>query len=218
MDDADAFAELYRSESEAVLIFLTRRTLDGETALDLTAETFAIAMRSWRTLRGLGHEQRRAWLFTVARRQLSHYLRRASVERRATHKLGIQAPRISQDDLALIERRAGLEELRAVLGRELASLSAEQREALSMRVVQERSYEEIAATLGVSEQTVRARVSRGLRRLGRALGPHQAGLEGAPRLQGSPCLEESPRPGGSSAQLEGPPCLEGSSAQPEGSA
>ena len=47
MDDADAFSELYRGEAEAVLIFLTRRTLDGETAVDLTAETFAIAMRSW---------------------------------------------------------------------------------------------------------------------------------------------------------------------------
>lgn len=199
MDDADAFAELYRSESEAVLIFLTRRTLDGETALDLAAETFAIAMRSWRTLRGLGREQRRAWLFTVARRQLSRYLRRAAVERRATRRLGIRVPQVSQDDLALIERRAGLEELRTVLGRELASLSAEQREALGMRIVQERSYEEIAATLGVSEQTVRARVSRGLRRLARALGPYQARLEGSARLE-DPARQEGP-----TAQLEGSP-------------
>src|SRR5436309_1821111 len=47
MEDADAFAELYRHEGEAVLIFLTRRTFDAETALELTAETFAIAMRPW---------------------------------------------------------------------------------------------------------------------------------------------------------------------------
>jgi RNA polymerase sigma-70 factor (ECF subfamily) len=48
MDDADAFSELYRREGEAVLVFLARRTLDVELALDLTAETFAIALTSWR--------------------------------------------------------------------------------------------------------------------------------------------------------------------------
>jgi DNA-directed RNA polymerase specialized sigma24 family protein len=83
MDDADAFSELYRREGEPVLIFLTRRTWDGETALELTAETFAVALRAWRKLGVLGPEQQRVWLFTVARRQLARYLRRAKVERRA---------------------------------------------------------------------------------------------------------------------------------------
>jgi RNA polymerase sigma-70 factor (ECF subfamily) len=179
MDDAEAFSELYRSEAEAVLIFLTRRTLDGETAVDLTAETFAVAMRSWTKLRGLQREQQRAWLFTVARRQFGRYLRRAKVELRAVQRLGIQIPTVGHDDLLLIERRAGLSELRAALGRELARLSPEQREALALRVVEERPYEEIAERLGVSEQTVRARVSRGLRGLARALEPYQAALEGS---------------------------------------
>jgi DNA-directed RNA polymerase specialized sigma24 family protein len=113
MDDADAFAELYRQEGEDVLIFLTRRTWDGEAALELTAETFAIALREWRRLEGLEREQQRAWLFTVARRQLSRYLRRARVERRALERLGMQVPEVDYDDLLLIERRAGLSELRA---------------------------------------------------------------------------------------------------------
>lgn len=180
MDDAEAFSELYRSEAEAVLIFLTRRTLDGETAVDLTAETFAITMRSWTKVRGLQPEQQRAWLFTVAKRQFGRYLRRAVVERRTVARLGIQIPAVAHDDLLLIERRAGLSELRTALGRELAGLSPEQREALSLRIVEERPYEEIAEQLGVSEQTARARVSRGLRRLAGALEPHRATLEGSP--------------------------------------
>ncbi|MGA9876432.1 MAG: sigma-70 family RNA polymerase sigma factor [Solirubrobacteraceae bacterium] len=179
MDDADGFSELYRSEGEDVLIFLTRRTLDGETAVELTAETFAIAMRSWKKLSGLAREQQRAWLFTVARRQLGRYLRRARVEQRAVQKLGVQLPAVDHDDLLLIERRAGLSELRTVLGRELAHLSPEQRQALSLRIVDERPYEEIAKQLGVSEQTARARVSRGLRGLAQALEPYQAALEGS---------------------------------------
>ena len=54
-------------------------------------------------------------------------------------------------------------------GVELARLSVEQREALRLRVVEERSYAEAASLLGVSEQAVRARVSRGLRSLAGAL-------------------------------------------------
>ena len=178
MDDAEAFAELYRREGETVLIFLTRRTWDGETALELTAETFAIALRGWRRLAGLEPEQQRAWLFTVARRQLSRYLRRARVERRAIQRLGMQIPQVDHDDLLLIERRAGLPELRSTLARELGRLSGAQRDALRLRVVEERSYEELASQLGVSEQTARARVSRGLRALSRALDPHDAAAEG----------------------------------------
>jgi RNA polymerase sigma-70 factor (ECF subfamily) len=169
MEDAEACSELYRREGEAVLIFLTRRTWDGEIALELTAETFAIAVRSWRRLRALAPEQQRAWLFTVAKRLLSRYRRRAAVERRAVQRLGMQVPRVEVDDLALIEQRAGLPELRALLAGELERLSGAQREALRLRVVEERPYEELAAMLGITEQNARARVSRGLRSLSRSL-------------------------------------------------
>jgi RNA polymerase sigma-70 factor (ECF subfamily) len=137
-----------------------------------------VALRSWRKLRLLGPEQQRAWLFTVARRQLGRYLRRATVERKAVHRLGMQIPPVDHDDLLLIERRAGLPELRRAVERELARLSPSQRDALHMRVIEERSYAEISLQLGVSEQTVRARVSRGLRALGRALEPYHAAHEG----------------------------------------
>jgi RNA polymerase sigma-70 factor (ECF subfamily) len=171
MDDAEAFSLLYEREGEAVLIFLARRTMDAEVAIDLTAETFAVALRSWATLQGLEPLQRRAWLFTVARRQYSGYVRRARVERRAVERLGIQVPAVHHEDLLLIEERAGLAELRVALGRELGRLSVDQREALRLRVVEERPYEELACRLGISEQTARARVSRGLRTLMAALEP-----------------------------------------------
>ena len=159
MDDADAFSGLYEREGEAVLFFLARRSMEPEVAVDLTAETFAVALRSWGTL------------FTVARRLYGRYARRARVERRAVERLGIQVPPVHRDDLALIEERCGLGELRAALGLELARLSNEQREALRLRVVEERPYDEVARRLGVSEQTARARVSRGLRALTAALEP-----------------------------------------------
>ena len=165
----DEFAAMYAREGEVVLVFVARRTLDAAVAADLTAETFAQAFCSWPRLRGRSQPEVRAWLFTVARRQLSRYFRRGRVEHRALQRLGIRVPALHEDDVAAIDDRAGLGELRAALGVELARLSVEQREALRLRVVEERSYAEAARVLGVSEQAVRARVSRGLRSLAGAL-------------------------------------------------
>ena len=108
MADAGEFDGFYRRESEGVLVFFARRTLDPETAVDLTAETFGHAYLGWRGLRGDSHEERQAWLYTIARRRLARYLRRGRVERRAVQRLGIQTPVAHEDDLALIEQRAGL--------------------------------------------------------------------------------------------------------------
>lgn len=166
---AEGFVELYRRESELVLGFCARRVLEPETAVDLTAETFAQAFRGRGGFRGRTEAEARAWLLVIARRQVARYLRRGSMDRRATQRLGIQVPDLSPDEADEIERRAGLPQLRALLGAELARLSADQREALRLRVVEERSYQDVAEVLGLSEATARARVSRGLRALGDAL-------------------------------------------------
>lgn len=162
------FVRWYEREAEAVLIFHARRTMDPELALDLTAETFAEAWRCRGRIDATSPEQLRGWLFTIARRQLSRYWRRGKVERRAMETLKMQVPAAHEDDLAEIDERAGLPELRAAMAIELARLSDDQRRALELRVVEERSYAEIAGMLGVSEQTIRARVSRGLKSLGDA--------------------------------------------------
>jgi RNA polymerase sigma factor (sigma-70 family) len=179
MADPGEFDEVYRRESEGVLVFFTRRTFDAEIALDLTAETFAHAYIGWRRMRGNSPEERQAWLYTIARRRLSRYLRRGRVERDGLRRLGIQVPHAHEDDLALIEQRAGLAELRAALSVELKRLSAEQRRALQLRIVEEQPYEDVARHLGISQPAARARVSRGLRALGHALEPGLA-AEGRP--------------------------------------
>jgi RNA polymerase sigma-70 factor (ECF subfamily) len=179
MRDADAFAALYDREAQTVLVFIARRTLDPELALDLTAETFAQAFRGRRSFRGTTEPEERAFLFTIARRQIARYHRRGTVERRALEALGATVPTAHEDDLRAIEEAAGLDALRATLGDELARLSDDQRAALQLRVVEERSYPEVADALGVSEQTARARVSRGLRALARALEPRRATGEDA---------------------------------------
>ena len=171
--------ELYRRERNGILLFIARRTFDAALAADLTAETFALAMESWTRLHPRTEEEMRGWLFTVARRQIGLYFRRSRVELRATQRLGIMVPQVGEDDLTVIEERAGLRDLRLALRQELESLSDEQREALRLRVVEERPYNEVALALGISEQAARARVSRGLRALERSLEPLRPAWETA---------------------------------------
>jgi RNA polymerase sigma factor (sigma-70 family) len=160
---SESFGSLYRRHSDNVLIFIARRVYDREVAMDLTAETFARAFVSRRRFRGSTEAEAEAWIYTIARRQIANYVRRGKAERRAIKKLGIEVPSLSDEDLERIDQLAGLGELREAVATGLEELSPSQRDALSLRVVEELPYPEVAERLGISEQTARARVSRGLR-------------------------------------------------------
>lgn len=169
MAPTNAFVSLYERDAEAVLLFFTRRTLDVEVALDLTAETFAQAWRGWAGVRLDNDAEVQGWLYTIARRQLGRYLRRGFVERRALQRVGLAVPELADDEIAAIERAAEIDGIRATLGAELHKLAESQRSALQLRIVDELPYDEVARRLGTSETTARARVSRGLRALAAAL-------------------------------------------------
>jgi RNA polymerase sigma factor (sigma-70 family) len=165
----EGFVAFYRRESDLVLRFCARRVLDAETAVDLCAETFAQAFRSRRGFRGVTEIEARAWLLTIARRQVARYLKKGALDRRARDAIGMQTPQLHDGEAEELERRAGLAPLRQALAQELSRLGGDQREALRLRVVEERPYPEVACSLGVTEATARARVSRGLRALAAAL-------------------------------------------------
>jgi RNA polymerase sigma factor (sigma-70 family) len=164
-DDAEAFHEFYVANRGRLLAFLTRRALDPDVARDLAAETFAVALQRRHQFRGETDAEAQAWLFAIARTQLSVYWRRGTAERRALALLGAEQPTHELPDLERVEELAGLWELRGHVRRAFDALSADQAYAVQQRVVGERSYDDLAAELGVSEDVVRARVSRGLRAL-----------------------------------------------------
>ena len=166
---AEGFARFYERHAQPLLIFLTRRVYDPEVGLDLMAETFAQAFHSRRQLRGRTDAEQAGWLYAIARHQLSTYFRRGSAERRAVARLGLEVPELSPEELARVEELSDLTALRAEVAQALDQLSADQRRALELRVVDELPYGEVADRLGVSEPTARARVSRGLRALAELL-------------------------------------------------
>lgn len=160
-----AFSRVYEAKAQELITFFTRRTFDVEVARDLTAETFAQAFEHRRRFRGHTDAEAAAWLYGIARHQLGRYVRRGIVHRKAVQRLGIDVPAVTDDDHQRIVELAGLGDLRDTVASAFSTLPAEQREALRLRVVDECPYSDVAATLGVTEQTARARVSRGLRRI-----------------------------------------------------
>lgn len=167
--DNAAFEQLYRAEADSLLIWFTRRTLDKEASLDLVAETFALAYEGRRRLRRRELDSASRWLWGVAKNQLKRYWRKGKVDRRAVARLGMQRPSLTQNDHAELERLSRLADLRRLLEGALAEISDPQSEAIRLRVIDEKPYEEIAEELGVDADAVRARVSRGLRKLQRIL-------------------------------------------------
>jgi RNA polymerase sigma factor (sigma-70 family) len=163
--DGDAFARFYRRHLAAISGYLLRRTGDREVTADLVAEVFATALIACPRYRP-GGPPALAWLYGIAANKLRESRRRGRVEEEARRRLAWEPQVLTDDDLVAVERMAeasgGGE---AGLAAAVAALSADQREAILARVVEERDYEEIASRLECSESVVRQRVSRGLRAL-----------------------------------------------------
>jgi RNA polymerase sigma factor (sigma-70 family) len=157
--DARAFGAFYRRHVHAVHGYFRRRVFDVETAFDLTAETFAAALRAVPRYEPRP-EPARAWLFGIARNTLLEALRRGQVEDRARRALAMEPIALDEDDVATLELLDDVPALEAI-----GDLPDEQREAVLARHVDGESYAEIAARLACSESVVRQRVSRGLRAL-----------------------------------------------------
>jgi RNA polymerase sigma factor (sigma-70 family) len=169
--DLERFADFYDAYYDRALSFLVRRVFDPELAFDLLSETFAKALERRHQFRGDSPEQEQAWLFSIARTEISHYWRSGKIERAAIKRFAISMPTLNPAETERIEALAGLSALGDALATALAELPADQRRAVELRVIEELSYPELAKVLGVSEPTARARVSRGLRTLARAM-PH----------------------------------------------
>lgn len=176
--DAEAFMALYERRAEAVLTYFARRTLDAQTAADLTAETFAEAFVSRH-----GFDSRRgdvgAWLFGIARHRLAGYLQTRSVERSARDRLGVPERALDDADLERVEALIDFADVGRRIQTALGTLSPEQREAVVLRVIDELGYHEISERLGINEDAVRARVSRGLRSLAVLVAPDADEPQGA---------------------------------------
>lgn len=168
--EPEVFGALFERHAEPMLAFFARRTLDAEAAAELVAETFAEAFSSRSRFRDQGVDGA-GWLYGIGKHLLSRYFRAGAVEARARRRLGMPERTVNDDDYERIEELIDFERVGDVILEALSTLPEDQREAVRLRVIDGRSYRQVAETLGCTEPTARARVSRGLRRIASQIKP-----------------------------------------------
>lgn len=167
-EDPQAFVAFYRRHERLVFGYLRSRRLDAELVADLAAEVFVSVLedaRSFDVKRARGTSAI-PWILGIARNRLSVSIRRGVVEAGARQRLGCEPLPLEDESLARIEELSSVDPR---LDGELDELPEDLRQAVIARVLDERTYPDIAAELRCSELVVRKRVSRGLSRLRAAL-------------------------------------------------
>jgi RNA polymerase sigma factor (sigma-70 family) len=152
--DERALEEIYRSVGSVVLSYLSR--VAGREAEDLLQVVF---FELWRSRERIDPEMGlEGFLFMLARRRALDVLRRHRPE-----TVAIEAANwlVGEDGDAFVERFVQA----ARVKRALDDLPARQREPLVLAYFGGRTQQEISDATGVPMGTVKARMSRGMRRL-----------------------------------------------------
>lgn len=157
-DVSAAVEALYRAEGRRLVVMLTAFLGDRSLAEDLTQEAFARVQRGWHQIRDTDHADRylRTTAFNLARSSLRR--------RRALAPMVELVSRLTPEDRVVLD-----EQHQAVIDAVLR-LPTRQRACVVLRYYRELGVEDIAETLGISSNSVKTHLVRGLDRLEAALG------------------------------------------------
>jgi RNA polymerase sigma factor (sigma-70 family) len=109
-------------------------------------------------------------LYGIARHLLHQHYRRGRVERSARRRLGMATATVTDGGIDELPGRIDARELSAEVREAFATLTPDQQRAIGYRIVEQFSFEEVAAQLGCNTTTARTRVLRGLQALRTAIG------------------------------------------------
>jgi RNA polymerase sigma-70 factor (ECF subfamily) len=149
------FAKLYEKHADEIFRYLYVRTSDRELAEDLASETFSKALES---IDSFDFGNGRAWLYAIARNKLIDHWR-------AKKTLNIEeAVEIIDESATLAEKTSlglEIEKVRNLL----KSLTKTDQEIIQLRFFQGMSAKETADVLDMSEENVRVKQFRALKKL-----------------------------------------------------
>jgi RNA polymerase sigma-70 factor, ECF subfamily len=163
--DVQMYNRLVSRWEKRVYNYLLRIVGSPDDALDVSQEAFLKAYQSLARLDDPGRFG--PWLYRIAHNEAISHIRR----RRPSEELGAAEPAVPP-----ARSLAGVE-LSLAVETALARLSADQREAVILKIYEGFKFDEIAAILGCPASTVKSRVYTGLDQLREVLAPHT----GAPR-------------------------------------
>ncbi|MCO5996023.1 RNA polymerase sigma factor [Actinoallomurus rhizosphaericola] len=164
LEDPESFGELFRRHAPRLHAYVKRR-LGPTLADDVVSETFAVAFR--RRERFDGRSEVGAWLWGIASKLIARHHRQETRMYRAFARTGVDPAEDGAADSA--DDRMAAAALGPHLAKALATLSAQDRNALLLLAWGELSYAEIAATLDLPLGTVKAKIHRARKKLRKAL-------------------------------------------------
>lgn len=165
--DPQAFVAVHDSYASALLRFFSLKVDDPQTAADLTADTMATVYEKRSTFRGTTEAEASAWIWRIAHNKLARFWRQRAVDRSAMQRIGLVRRVITDVDLERIDELLWAEANRGAIGAAMSDLPVDQQAVIRLRYVDELPDHDIAQRLAISPEVVRARASRGLRRLRR---------------------------------------------------
>ncbi len=154
------FDSLIEQYYQPLFHFAVRLSGTPEAALDLTQQTFYLAIRKCQQLR----EPRKfkSWIFTILHRE---FLQRRRHETKFRHhpleECHGELPRVDAGNAASLDV--------ATMKKALEALDENHKVALTLYYIEELSQKEIAGRLGIPVGTVMSRISRGKRMMRRKL-------------------------------------------------
>ena len=162
--DAQAFGDLYDRYIQRVYRYCYYRTNHARDAEDLTAQIFLAALEALPRYRQDGHFA--GWLFSIARKKVADFHRRASHAVRTQVSLEEAAlPPIHADLATDVETSQRREQLL----QRVQALAEEEQELIYLRYVAELSFAEIANALRKNEEAVKKSLYRLIARLKREM-------------------------------------------------
>jgi RNA polymerase sigma-70 factor (ECF subfamily) len=152
------FEDLVAGCDERLFNVMYGLTGDYHDALDLTEEAFIKAMRAYPRFRG--DSDPFTWLYRIAvnvfRKRYRREARRTTLWREHLEKEPPASAETRTPDRGVLDEERDLAVRQAI-----ALLPRVNREVITLRYIDEMSYEDIATTVGCSMGTVKSRISRG---------------------------------------------------------
>ena len=170
-DSTADFTALYDRNFTDIYRYIAGR-LGRDTADDIAADTFLVAMRRWHTF-DASCGAVRPWLFGIATRLVAQHRRQEVRRYRALARVGHEEVTDSHESRVVTWVTA--EGFQPALARAIAALSAAERDVLLLSALCELSHEEIAQALGIPYGTVGSRLSRARTKVRAALGEETHG-------------------------------------------
>jgi RNA polymerase sigma-70 factor (family 1) len=180
------FKLLFERYYDQLYRFFQRKGLTPEDCRDLTQEVFFSVHKG---LRGLRQEsQFQPWLFRIARNIHKNAIERRQTKKRDAKEVSLeQAHNLETDRRISAEQDVDVEsnpmgallekESREKLSQAVQQLPPQMRRCVQLRVANGLSHAEIAATMGISVNTVKAHLHQARKTLRERLGEHFSGMK-----------------------------------------